>query len=178
MFAGACLACAYMRARWGDFQQTVRFVVDCDDGRNPVYLEFQADVFKTMNAKFWNDEPAVWVAPALGVSDRPGLDLWLEVRRELGIDSIEPPLPTPSVDGTPGQAGVSTAEISAWLRLALPRDTEPLSAHSLKRTLLSYANKRGLGNTDKLILGHHCHQGKMADVYGDDYAARPPPFGC
>ena len=100
--------------------------------------------------------------------------MWLEVRRELGIDSVEPPLPTPSsVDGTPGQAGVSTAGISAWLRLALPRDTEPLSAHSLKRTLLSYANKRGLGNTDKLTLGHHCHQGKMADVYGDDYAARP-----
>ena len=162
MFAGACLACAYMRARWGDFQQTVRFSVD-----------FQADVFKTMNAKFWNDEPAVWVAPALGVADQPWLGLWLGVRRELGIDGIEPPLPTPSVDGTASQAGVSTAEISAWLRLVLPRDAEPLSAHSLKRTLLSYANKRGLGNTDKLILGYHCHQGKMADVYGDDYAARP-----
>ena len=173
MFAGACLACAYMRARWGDFQQTVRFVVDRDGSGNPVYLEFQSDVFKTMNSKFWNDEPAIWVAPALGVSDRPWLDLWLEVRQELGIVSIEPPLPTPSVDGTPGEAGVSTAEIGAWLRLALPRDTEPLSAHSLKRTLLSYANKGGLGNTDKLILGHHCRQGKMADVYGDDYAARP-----
>ena len=173
MFAGACLACAYMRARLGDFQQTGRFVVDCDSDGNPVYLEFQADVFKTMNAKFWNDEPAVWVAPAQGVADRPWLDLWLGVRRELGIDSIEPPLPTPSVDGTASQAGVSTAEISAWLRLVLPRKDNPLSAHSLKRTLLSYANKRGLGNTDKLILGHHCHQGKMADVYGDDYAARP-----
>ena len=68
---------------------------------------------------------------------------------------------------------MSTVEISAWLRLVLPREDNPLSAHSLKRTLLSYANKRGLGNTDKLILGHHCHQGKMADVYGDDYAARP-----
>ena len=132
MFAGACLACAYMRARWGDFQQTVRFVVDRDGSGNPVYLEFQSDVFKTMNAKFWNDEPAIWVAPALGVSDRPWLDLWLEVRQELGIVSIEPPLPTPSVDGSPGEAGVSTAEIGAWLRLALPRDTEPLSAHSLK----------------------------------------------
>ena len=173
MFAGACLACAYMRARWGDFQQTVRFSVDCNSEGSPVYLEFQADVFKTMNAKFWNDEPAVWVAPALGVADQPWLGLWLGVRRELGIDGIEPPLPTPSVDGTASQAGVSTAEISAWLRLVLPRDAEPLSAHSLKRTLLSYANKRGLGNTDKLILGHHCHQGKMADVYGDDYAARP-----
>ena len=173
MFAGACLACAYMRARWGDSQQTVRFVVDCDGGGNPVYLEFQADVFKTMNAKFWNDEPAVWVAPALGVADRPWLGLWLGVRRELGIEGIKPPLPTPSVDGTASQAGVSTAEISAWLRLVLPREAEPLSARSLKRTLLSYANKRGLGNTDKLILGHQCHQGKMADVYGDDYAARP-----
>ena len=91
MFAGACLACAYMRARWGDFQQTVRFVVDCDSEGNPVYLGFQADVFKTMNAKFWNDEPAVWVAPAQGVADRPWLDLWLGS----GVSSIEPPLPTP-----------------------------------------------------------------------------------
>ena len=46
MFAGACLACAYMRARWGDFQQTVRFVLDCNPEGDPVYLEFQADVFK------------------------------------------------------------------------------------------------------------------------------------
>ena len=173
MFAGACLACAYMRARWGDFQQTVRFVVDSDPEGNPRNLEFQADVFKTMNAKFWDDEPAVWVAPALGVSDQPWLHLWLGVRRELGLDSIEPPLPSPLEDGSPSKAGVSTSEVSAWLRLVLPREVEPVSAHSLKRTLLSYANKRGMDNTDKLILGHHCHQGKMADVYGDDHAARP-----
>ena len=173
MFAGACLACAYMRARWGDFQQTVRFSIDLNPEGEPVYLEFQADVFKTMSAKFWNDEPAVFVAPALGVADRPWLDLWLDVRRQLDIDSMEPPLPSPLADGTPSQVGVSTSEISDWLRLVLPRDTDQLSAHSLKRTILSYANKRGLGNTDKLILGHHSHQGKMADVYGDDYAARP-----
>ena len=162
-----------LRARWGDFQQTARFVVDRDPEGNPIYLEFQADVFKTMNAKFWDDEPAVWVAPALGVSDKPWLHVWLGVRRELGLDSIEPPLPTPLEDGSPSKAGVSTSEISAWLRLVLPREAEPVSAHSLKRTLLSYANKRGMDNTDKLILGHHCHQGKMADVYGDDHAARP-----
>ena len=173
MFAGACLACAYMRARWGDFQQTVRFNVDSDPEGNPIYLEFQADVFKTMNAKFWDDEPAVWVAPALGVADQPWLHSWLGVRRELGLDSIEPPMPSPLEDGSPCRAGVSTSEVSAWLRLVLPREAEPLSAHSLKRTLLSYANKRGMENTDKLILGHHCHQGKMADVYGDDHAARP-----
>ena len=129
--------------------------------------------FKTMHAKFWNDEPAIWVAPALGVSDQPWLGLWLGVRRELGIDSMEPPLPTPCADGTPRQVGVSTSEVGAWLRLVLPRDSDPLSAHSLKRTILWYANKRGLGNTDKLILGHHSHDGKMADVYGDDNAARP-----
>ena len=173
MFAGACLACVYMRARWGDFQQTVRFVVDCDPDGSPIYLEFQADVFKTMNAKFWDDEPAVWVAPALGVADKPWLHVWLRVRGELGLDSIEPPLPTPLENGQPGKSGVSTSEISAWLRLVLPRETEPVSAHSLKRTLLSYANKRGMESTDKLILGHRCHQGKMADVYGDDHAARP-----
>ena len=173
MFAGAALACLYMRSRWGDFQQTDSVHVDYDSEGVAIYLEYRATVFKTMNAKFWEGEPALWIAPALGVVDKPWLDTWIQVRAELGLGSISLPLPAPSSEGTATTRDVSTTEITSWLQKMLPREDQNLSAHSLKRTLLSYANKRGMETVDKLILGSHAHPGKMANTYGDDLLARP-----
>ena len=47
------------------------------------------------------------------------------------------------------------------------------SLHSCKCTVLSYAAKRGLPHDERLVLGHHAHQGRMADVYARDAEARP-----
>ena len=173
MFAGAALACLYMRSRWGDFQQTNSVHVDYDEEGSALYLEYKATIFKTMNAKFWEGEPALWIAPALGIVDRPWLGTWIAIRAELGLGNVNLPLPAPSSEGTATSRDVSTTEISGWLQEMLPRDGQPITAHSLKRTLLSFANKRGVETVDKLILGSHSRPGKMANTYGDDLMARP-----
>ena len=173
MFAGAALACLYMRSRWGDFQQTNSVHVDYDEEGSALYLEYKATIFKTMNAKFWEGEPALWIAPALGIVDRPWLGTWIAIRAELGLGNVNLPLPAPSSEGTATSRDVSTTEISGWLQKMLPRDGQPITAHSLKRTLLSFANKRGMETVDKLILGSHSHPGKMANTCGDDLMARP-----
>ena len=50
--------------------------------------------------------------------------------------------------------------------------TRPLSSHSLKSTMLSFASKRDISHQDRLSLGHHSHPFKMADVYARDAQAR------
>ena len=99
MFAGAALACLYMRSRRGDFQQTDSVSVDRDASGCGVYLEYRATCFKTMNAQFWDGEPAFWIAPALGVVSVSWLDVWLRVRDELGLGDTTLPLPVPDSEG-------------------------------------------------------------------------------
>ncbi|CAE7244255.1 unnamed protein product, partial [Symbiodinium sp. KB8] len=174
LFSGACLACLYMRARWSDFQHTCAFSIDYSDEHEPVYLEFRAEVFKTMNAKFFDGEPMIWVAPAQGIYRHNWVKLWMQVRQELELESFQPPLPVPREGGGATAGAVLTGEITAWLQRVLPgREGLRTTAHSLKRTCLSWANKRGFDPRDKLILGGHAHDAPMVDRYGDDFAARP-----
>ena len=174
LFSGACLACLYMRARWSDFQHTCAFNIDYCEEHEPVYLEFRAEVFKTMNSKFFDGEPMIWVAPAQGIYRHNWVKLWMQVRHDLELESCQPPLPVPREGGGATAGAVLTGEITAWLQRVLPgRDGLRTTAHSLKRTCLSWANKRGFDPRDKLILGGHAHDASMADRYGDDFAARP-----
>ncbi|CAE7843517.1 unnamed protein product [Symbiodinium sp. KB8] len=99
LFSGACLACLYMRARWSDFQHTCAFSIDYSEDREPAYLEFRAEVFKTMNAKFFDGEPMIWVAPAQGIYRHNWVKLWMQVRQELELESCQPPLPVPREGG-------------------------------------------------------------------------------
>ena len=174
LFSGACLACLYMRARWSDFQHTCAFNIDYSEEHEPVYLEFRAEVFKTMNSKFFDGKPMIWVAPAQGIYRHNWVKLWMQVRQDLELESCQPPLPVPREGGGATAGAVLTGEITAWLQRVLPgRDGLRTTAHSLKRTCLSWANKRGFDPRDKLILGGHAHDVSMADRYGDDFAARP-----
>ena len=156
-----------MRARWSDFQHTCAFNIDyCE--------EHDAEVFKTMNSKFFDGEPMIWVAPAQGIYRHNWVKLWMQVRHDLELESCQPPLPVPREGGGATAGAVLTGEITAWLQRVLPgRDGLRTTAHSLKRTCLSWANKRGFDPRDKLILGGHAHDASMADRYGDDFAARP-----
>ena len=65
-------------------------------------------------------------------------------------------------------------EAATWVAelLSLEGDRRTTS-HSFKATLLSYAAKRGLAHQDRLVMGHHVQEAKMADQYSRDAAARP-----
>ena len=98
----------------------------------------------------------------------------MQVRQDLELESCQPPLPVPREGGGATAGAVLTGEITSWLQRVLPgRDGLRTTAHSLKRTCLSWANKRGFDPRDKLILGGHAHDASMVDRYGDDFAARP-----
>ncbi|CAE7243210.1 unnamed protein product [Symbiodinium sp. CCMP2592] len=102
------------------------------------------------------------------------LDLWHEARMEVGLTEFVPPLPTPGPAGEPTGASVSTEEMSLWLqKIFVDRGSLRTSGHTLKRTFLTMATKRGVEHLDRLVLGGHANSAGMADTYGDDELARP-----
>ena len=174
VFAGAVLCCSYMRSRWSDFQHATAFKVEYGEGGERLFLEYVCEVYKTVNSKFFAGEPIRFVAPGRGIVEENWLDLWYEARLEIGLEDFVPPLPTPSQSGDPTGASVSTEEMALWLRKICPdRDHLRTSGHTLKRTFLTMATKRGVQHLDRLVLGGHAHDSKMADTYGQDELARP-----
>ena len=173
-FAGACLACCYMRARWGDFQHTVSCELDHSDDGNVAYICFSAEIHKTSGTRYFDGRPIFWVAPSVGVTSDNWVEQWLTVRTELGLDAFKPPLPAPDSAGEATGSTVSTGELTDWLRETLP-DREGLrtSAHVLKATFLSMAGKRGFAHLDCLALGAHAHGAGMAETYFREVSARP-----
>ena len=82
-------------------------------------------------------------------------------------------VPTDS-EGCPTVRALDSDEAAAWVNELLKLGAgRALSSHSFKSTLLSYAAKRGLPHQDRLVMGHHIHDSKMADQYSRDAAARP-----
>ena len=83
------------------------------------------------------------------------------------------------MEGKPTVRPLGTDECGAWLRLLLQmspvasQNEIRITSHSCKCRILSYAAKRGLPHEERLVLGHHAHQGRMADVYARDAEARP-----
>ncbi|CAE7224658.1 unnamed protein product [Symbiodinium sp. CCMP2456] len=174
VFAGATLCCSYMRSRWSDFQHASSFQVEYGEGGERLFLEYTCEVYKTVNSKFFAGQPIRFVAPGRGIVDDNWLDLWYEARLEIGIDDFVPPLPTPGPSGDPTGASVSTEEIARWLRKVCgDREHLRTSGHTLKRTFLTMATKRGVEHLDRLVLGGHANSAGMADVYGGDELARP-----
>ena len=80
--------------------------------------------------------------------------------------------------GKPLARALESDEAGCWLRLLIgeklgrSESSRPISSHSLKATMLSFAAKRGISHQDRLSLGHHVHPYQMADVYARDAAAR------
>ncbi|CAE7029170.1 unnamed protein product, partial [Symbiodinium sp. CCMP2456] len=165
---------AVISSRWSDFQHASSFQVEYGEGGERLFLEYTCEVYKTVNSKFFAGQPIRFVAPGRGIVDDNWLDLWYEARLEIGIDDFVPPLPTPGPSGDPTGASVSTEEIARWLRKVCgDREHLRTSGHTLKRTFLTMATKRGVEHLDRLVLGGHANSAGMADVYGGDELARP-----
>ena len=113
---------------------------------------------------------------------RIGYNFGLTVLKFLNIDPFAPQhgclMPAPDSYGYPLQRAIETDEAGCWLRLLLGEhltragSSRPISSHSLKSTMLTFAAKRGINHQDRLSLGHHAHPYRMADVYARDAQAR------
>ena len=161
-FIGMTLFCCYGRSRWSDSQHCERMITDYDDDGNLMYIECETAVHKTarslqMKYIFWP-----LVAPCVGITNRNWGQVWLAVRKQLGIESLSdwPLMPSPDGAGCPTVRPLSTAEAGNWLRMLLIDGKFDISnckitSHTLKCTFLSYCAKRGISLEDRRILGYH-----------------------
>ena len=178
VFAGAVLFCVYSRSRWMDFQHGSELKLEYV-GEAIRYVSCKVSTHKTMHASAFRFRFLELCAPAHGVVDSDWISCWMEARSSVGIQETHPPMPAPSVEGKPTVRPLGTDECGSWLRLLLQmnpvasQNEVRITSHSCKCTILSYAAKRGLPHEERLVLGHHAHQGRMADVYARDAEARP-----
>ena len=85
-------------------------------------------------------------------------------------------MPAPDADCRPTIRPLESEEASRWLRLLLTGSVQhtfsrKISSHSLKTTLLSFASKFGVPAEERVIMGYHVSNTKMAHVYARDAAA-------
>ena len=180
--AGAFLFCIYSRARWSDFIHGHSIELDTLEDGDIAYAEMHVSVHKTMFASARRFRFLNLVAPGRGIHGGDWVRCWMDSLRAVGINPYDPEhgclMPAPDSYGHPLKRAVETEEAGAWLRLLIgehvnkAESTRPVSSHSLKSTMLSFASKRGISHQDRLSLGHHSHPFKMADVYARDAQAR------
>lgn len=87
-------------------------------------------------------------------------------------------MPSPDDQGLPTFRPVSTSEAKEWMHMILTKQGHNIadfriSPHSLKATFLSFLAKRGCLFEDRLALGYHTNNLKMALTYNRDAASRP-----
>ncbi len=182
LMSGACLFCVYARARWSDFIHCGRITLDRFSDGSIAYVEMDVAVHKTMFASARRFRYLNLAAPGLGVHGTGWVSKWMAAFDKLGIDPYADVrgcvMPAPDVEGKPLSRALESDEAGCWLRLLIGEkpgrreSSRPISSHSLKGTMLSFAAKRGYSHQDRLSLGHHVHPYQMADVYARDAAAR------
>ena len=182
-FCGMVLFCVYGRARWSDAQHSQFLEWDCDDAGNICFVECSTAVHKTCRALNMRHAFLPLTAPGTGVSGSCWAVHWKRAREELDIDdlSVFPLMPAPDEGGTPTIRPLSTSEAGKWLHVILMQQVSktavqsPLqyTSHSFKATCLSYLAKFGCSFEDRLALGYHTDQVRMALRYSRDGASRP-----
>ena len=178
LFAGSVLFAVYARARWADMQHSCKLNSDRDFLGVTMYLEATTAVHKTMHADMFRHRFLPLVAPALGVSDKPWVDRWLEIRRQLGVTctccdagSRGGWMPLRKTLDSHGSCGACLRKL---LSGSPEQDRERrITAHSMKSTTLSYAAKFGLSAETRLQLGYHVAGFKILHTYSRDSAAQP-----
>lgn len=182
-FAGMVLFCVYGRARWGDAQHSQHIEWDMDLDGQICFVECSTAVHKTCRALNMRHSFLPLTAPGLGISDKNWAISWKRARSQLGIDDLSffPLMPSPDETGQATVRPLSTKEASDWLRVLLNQKREALSlseplhytSHSFKCTTLSFLAKYGCSFEDRLALGYHVDQVRMALRYSRDGASRP-----
>ena len=182
-FLGMVLFCIYGRARWSDAQHSQKVEWDFDDAGFLYYVECSTAVHKTCRALNMRHSFLPLTAPGKGITDSNWALQWKESRCQLGIEDLSqyPLMPAPDETGQATVRPLSTSEAGKWLVLLLRQNvgkwkaSEPLqyTSHSFKATTLSYLAKFGCSFEDRLALGYHVDQLRMALRYSRDGASRP-----
>ena len=122
-------------------------------------------------------------APGIGITKDCWAACWQRARADLDIEDLGcfPLMPAPDEGGAASGRPLSTAEAGRWLKVILMQHTSKTTlqaqinytSHSFKATCLSFLAKFGCSFEDRLALGYHTDQVRMALRYSRDGASRP-----
>ncbi|CAE7763885.1 SLC24A2 [Symbiodinium sp. CCMP2592] len=174
--AGFFLFLIYARARYSD-GQNVASLTD-----SPLYLECSVGRSKTSFTLERKTRYLPMAARKVGIKCA-WADAWLEALAEAGlaIKQNDPLLPCPSSNGSWKMIPLPCDQACSWLRSLLGNaQSDPYLAnvgtHSPKRTLLSWASKRGLPREQRALLGYHTSRASGAGselIYESDAQSAP-----
>ncbi|CAE7383325.1 SLC24A2 [Symbiodinium sp. CCMP2592] len=174
--SGFFLFLIYARARYSD-GQNVASLTD-----SPLYLECSVGRSKTSFTLERKTRYLPMAARKVGIKCA-WADAWLEALAEAGlaIKPNDPLLPCPSSNGSWKMIPLPCDQACSWLRSLLGNaQSDPYLAnvgtHSLKRTLLSWASKRGLPREQRALLGYHTSRASGAGselIYESDAQSAP-----
>ena len=174
---GSFLFCLHTRSRWGDINAVSEEPVV--DGP---WFDARTGYHKTYNRPERRHRWLPLAGLADGVSGRPWVQKWLELRKKAGLKAAAgvPFVPMPNGDGTWSECRVSSSAATTQLREVLAylgtdrKRLENVGTHSLKSTLLSWCAKAGVSMDDRRLLGNHIQKKDISVLtYSRDTLSAP-----
>ncbi len=178
---GHFLWLVHTRSRFGDSARVkVEPWLDLHQGEGYIEAFAVAGEYKTGHSLKKVGRRFPMVGWATGVTGVPWASAWLKMREIAGCDAAADKtlMQEVLVNGEFGESRMTTQDGTLILRELLKEagvtNTEVYGTHSSKATLLSWAAKAGLSNTDRKLLGGHSEsKDKSMEEYSRDVLAKP-----
>ena len=178
---GHFLWLVHTRSRFGDSARvTVEPWLDVHMGEGYVEAYALAGEYKSGHSLKKVGRRFPMVGWATGVTGVPWAAAWLKLREIAGCNAADDKTLMPEVlsNGEFGDSRMTTQDGTLILRELLKEagvaNTEAYGTHSSTATLLSWAAKAGLSNTDRKLLGGHSEsKDKSMEEYSRDVLAKP-----
>ena len=181
MAAGYFLLLVFGRLRFSDGMQISEMTLDAIrlEGRDHGFLECKAERTKTSLTLERKIRFLPIAVPLLGFSDPCWVQVWLELRKQQGLECASgmPVLPAPMQNGSWSKVPLSVGAASEWLRALVKAPSEGpsrVATHSCKTSLLSMCSKYGVDASSRRFLGYHSqNKDKSLLIYSRDSMSMP-----
>ena len=179
---GGLLFALLSRSRWSDLRK-LQFIAFDRQAGGQGFVEAATFHHKTCHTNKAVKRAMPLVAPCRGISGRDWSAIWEEAGNQLGVqwDAIPFGPLVRAVDGKGqlvGRRCTSQEATSLLLKALGTNGPSGISSRSLKVTTLNWAGKRGFGEKDALLLGHHVTGSKSRAVYSRELLSAPLRLYC
>ncbi|CAE7626860.1 unnamed protein product [Symbiodinium sp. CCMP2592] len=176
---GGIVFCLYSRSRWSDLRNLLCIWVDFEgDDQLSGFVEARSRDYKTSNTAKTKRRAMPLVAPFPGVTDANWVKAWWSAGLRLGVqwdaDPFGPLVRAPDAEGQLCKRRCTSSEAGVMLCNALNLDGDQRrTSHVLKGTTLAWVGKRGFGERDGLLLGHHAPGSGSLACYSRELLSAP-----
>ncbi|CAE7203383.1 unnamed protein product [Symbiodinium sp. CCMP2592] len=176
---GGIVFCLYSRSRWSDLRNLRCIWVDFEgDDQQSGFVEARTRDHKTSNTVKTKRRAMPLVAPFPGVTDANWVKAWWNAGLRLGVqwdsEPFGPLVRAPDAEGQLCKRRCTSSEAGVMLCNALDLDGDQRrTSHVLKGTTLAWVGKRGFGERDSLLLGHHAPGSGSLACYSRELLSAP-----